>query len=185
MIRRPPRSTLFPYTTLFRSRRRQAARSGRPARPRGPANLRNIRRRRPRRQRQSWATVRIRSWSDHADEAVDVAFGIVQVRRDPNVAFTQADDDVFLAQALVELAGTFSAARRKAAIRPALGRVERARRNTAILGKTVKHEIDELAIVCRDALRPHACDQLDRKSTRLNSSHGYISYAVFCLKKKK
>src|SRR2546429_9838483 len=29
--------------------------------------------------------------------------------------------------------------------------------------------------------RPH----LDRKSTRLNSSHGYISYAVFCLKKKK
>src|SRR2546422_168723 len=28
-------------------------------------------------------------------------------------------------------------------------------------------------------------DILDRKSTRLNSSHGYISYAVFCLKKKK
>src|SRR2546422_7060489 len=27
--------------------------------------------------------------------------------------------------------------------------------------------------------------QTDRKSTRLNSSHGYISYAVFCLKKKK
>src|SRR2546429_5898130 len=27
--------------------------------------------------------------------------------------------------------------------------------------------------------------QADRKSTRLNSSHGYISYAVFCLKKKK
>src|SRR2546422_6860956 len=30
----------------------------------------------------------------------------------------------------------------------------------------------------------HVLDQ-DRKSTRLNSSHGYISYAVFCLKKKK
>src|SRR2546422_11118753 len=27
--------------------------------------------------------------------------------------------------------------------------------------------------------------KIDRKSTRLNSSHGYISYAVFCLKKKK
>src|SRR2546422_1657045 len=27
--------------------------------------------------------------------------------------------------------------------------------------------------------------KVDRKSTRLNSSHGYISYAVFCLKKKK
>src|SRR3989449_6078942 len=29
------------------------------------------------------------------------------------------------------------------------------------------------------------CWPIDRKSTRLNSSHGYISYAVFCLKKKK
>src|SRR2546422_7747705 len=35
-------------------------------------------------------------------------------------------------------------------------------------------------------LAAHAADDtpLDRKSTRLNSSHGYISYAVFCLKKK-
>src|SRR3989449_435187 len=32
---------------------------------------------------------------------------------------------------------------------------------------------------------PVAAGALDRKSTRLNSSHGYISYAVFCLKKKK
>src|SRR2546429_4891632 len=34
----------------------------------------------------------------------------------------------------------------------------------------------------------HRCQssvRRDRKSTRLNSSHGYISYAVFCLKKKK
>src|SRR3990172_11081484 len=31
----------------------------------------------------------------------------------------------------------------------------------------------------------HFYSALDRKSTRLNSSHGYISYAVFCLKKKK
>src|SRR2546422_7051455 len=30
----------------------------------------------------------------------------------------------------------------------------------------------------------HALKDIDRKSTRLNSSHGYISYAVFCLKKK-
>src|SRR2546429_2156070 len=33
--------------------------------------------------------------------------------------------------------------------------------------------------------RQAAGEDLDRKSTRLNSSHGYISYAVFCLKKKK
>src|SRR2546422_3002419 len=32
---------------------------------------------------------------------------------------------------------------------------------------------------------PDASRARDRKSTRLNSSHGYISYAVFCLKKKK
>src|SRR5256885_17033143 len=34
-------------------------------------------------------------------------------------------------------------------------------------------------------LKLHAEEQLDRKSTRLNSSHLVISYAVFCLKKKK
>src|SRR3989449_7015443 len=33
--------------------------------------------------------------------------------------------------------------------------------------------------------RQAAVHEQDRKSTRLNSSHGYISYAVFCLKKKK
>src|SRR2546429_1838650 len=35
---------------------------------------------------------------------------------------------------------------------------------------------------CQSSQRPA---RRDRKSTRLNSSHGYISYAVFCLKKKK
>src|SRR2546422_1978598 len=72
MIRRPPRSTLFPYTTLFRSRRRLDGRRAAGARRAGPAPARGL-------------------------------------------------------------------------------------------------------AACR----------LDRKSTRLNSSHGYISYAVFCLKKKK
>src|SRR2546422_6377833 len=42
-------------------------------------------------------------------------------------------------------------------------------------------EADGLDAVRRQR-RPQA---QDRKSTRLNSSHGYISYAVFCLKKKK
>src|SRR2546429_1277114 len=40
----------------------------------------------------------------------------------------------------------------------------------------------------KDEACPRNCDassRRDRKSTRLNSSHGYISYAVFCLKKKK
>src|SRR2546429_4803303 len=35
-----------------------------------------------------------------------------------------------------------------------------------------------------DPGRRPRCRRGDRKSTRLNSSHGYISYAVFCLKKK-
>src|SRR2546429_1812685 len=48
-----------------------------------------------------------------------------------------------------------------------------------------------LGIVLRGASTPamqaeeHERVERDRKSTRLNSSHGYISYAVFCLKKKK
>src|SRR2546429_6233115 len=40
---------------------------------------------------------------------------------------------------------------------------------------------------CRNApgVEQYDARSQDRKSTRLNSSHGYISYAVFCLKKKK
>src|SRR2546422_3600076 len=37
----------------------------------------------------------------------------------------------------------------------------------------------------QDEVVPGEDPARDRKSTRLNSSHGYISYAVFCLKKKK
>src|SRR2546422_3648056 len=37
----------------------------------------------------------------------------------------------------------------------------------------------------RTCCRRATTTPIDRKSTRLNSSHGYISYAVFCLKKKK
>src|SRR3712207_8108839 len=36
-----------------------------------------------------------------------------------------------------------------------------------------------------DPARSHLEQEVDRKSTRLNSSHANISYAVFCLKKKK
>src|SRR2546422_2164709 len=43
-------------------------------------------------------------------------------------------------------------------------------------------EVVPLVLGCGDAV---SRVQVDRKSTRLNSSHGYISYAVFCLKKKK
>src|SRR2546422_3608869 len=44
---------------------------------------------------------------------------------------------------------------------------------------------EERIFVVRIGFQPGLGSGLDRKSTRLNSSHGYISYAVFCLKKKK
>src|SRR3712207_8789588 len=92
MIRRPPRSTLFPYTTLFRSRSRGAPRV------------------------------------DH---------------REP-VAEDEAREPPRIAQDALEQRAVFRAVE---PVEPVVGR--------------------------------------DRKSTRLNSSHANISYAVFCLKKKK
>src|SRR5688572_31881686 len=45
------------------------------------------------------------------------------------------------------------------------------------------HDDDRLFTEVVHGERP-ACSSIDRKSTRLNSSHSQISYAVFCLKKK-
>src|SRR5207245_11515992 len=63
-----------------------------------------------------------------------------------------------------------------------------------VLDECLSHPSDEgaarrsmertLRWACRARDR-HAHRSVDRKSTRLNSSHGSISYAVFCLKKKK
>src|SRR2546429_1624531 len=47
------------------------------------------------------------------------------------------------------------------------------------------HSISTCCALLRHSLRRLGGWGRDRKSTRLNSSHGYISYAVFCLKKKK
>src|SRR3712207_7755545 len=96
MIRRPPRSTLFPYTTLFRS-------------------LRMIQ-----------------------DMAMELLFGVF----------------VFV---------------------------------NAILILTLRHALEgQRRANHAFAWRPGSRSaNLDRKSTRLNSSHANISYAVFCLKKKK
>src|SRR2546427_6374963 len=94
MIRRPPRSTLFPYTTLFRSRSK--------ARP-GDATS-------------------------------------------PGVRFSV----------------------------PELPEVE-----------TIIREIAPRLEGCRITHVQHPSSRGDRKSTRLNSSHSQISYAVFCFKKKK
>src|SRR2546429_5942644 len=66
--------------------------------------------------------------------------------------------------------------------------LEVADRNAAGVGKNVRQDGDAAAgenlvgVRCGGAVGSFG---EDRKSTRLNSSHGYISYAVFCLKKKK
>src|SRR3712207_8290978 len=101
MIRRPPRSTLFPYTTLFRS--------SHPARPAGPA----------------WRFSPQRLLSEVAEQSlggrVPICDGSIELFAD-----------------------------------------------------------DGLVPIPKEGNKP-----LDRKSTRLNSSHANISYAVFCLKKKR
>src|SRR3712207_8887394 len=51
-------------------------------------------------------------------------------------------------------------------------------RGPRLAGHAVTGDLGEVA-------RPVVDDALDRKSTRLNSSHANISYAVFCLKKNK
>src|SRR5207245_9550914 len=50
--------------------------------------------------------------------------------------------------------------------------------------RSVQEKIREQAMLSEEILYSPVTE-LDRKSTRLNSSHGSISYAVFCLKKKK
>src|SRR3712207_7795927 len=99
MIRRPPRSTLFPYTTLFRS-------GNESDRQRAAWDL--------------WTLVRV----EHQLE------------------------------------------------RRALGEV------------VVDEPRQKPAIQLKTRLDVHGIQRVDRKSTRLNSSHANISYAVFCLKKK-
>src|SRR5437870_8592302 len=49
-------------------------------------------------------------------------------------------------------------------------------------GSLTPGKIADFVVLSDDIMRKH--DEVDRKSTRLNSSHVAISYAVFCLKKK-
>src|SRR2546422_7328928 len=55
-----------------------------------------------------------------------------------------------------------------------------------LLRRDADHLVHVVVVAERDReAAHHRAVGRDRKSTRLNSSHGYISYAVFCLKKKK
>src|SRR5687768_17709416 len=73
----------------------------------------------------------------------------------------------------------------RSSVRRALGHFRKDFRNPA---PPSHHHAQALAHAVRPYARPQhrlGASRQDRKSTRLNSSHGYISYAVFCLKKKK
>src|SRR2546422_3632531 len=65
--------------------------------------------------------------------------------------------------------------------------IRRPPRSTLFPYTTLFRSIDRARCRPRRITTPgrHGMYVPDRKSTRLNSSHGYISYAVFCLKKKK
>src|SRR2546422_1265968 len=66
-----------------------------------------------------------------------------------------------------------------------LGHTSEAVHDSETLPRNLKEvEAESVALLCLESLGMDGAE-LDRKSTRLNSSHGYISYAVFCLKKKK
>src|SRR2546422_7767716 len=54
-----------------------------------------------------------------------------------------------------------------------------------ILDRAIGRREEVFGVAVAGAIEVDRRVRLDRKSTRLNSSHGYISYAVFCLKKKK
>src|SRR5690606_40272951 len=60
----------------------------------------------------------------------------------------------------------------------------RRRRQVHVDARTEADETEALA-ACQGVAGLHVAQDPDRKSTRLNSSHVKISYAVFCLKKKK
>src|SRR2546430_7347142 len=63
--------------------------------------------------------------------------------------------------------------------------VDKAGANLHTIDITAQHFRDNIADVIYHLDFPVAGPGSDRKSTRLNSSHSQISYAVFCLKKKK
>src|SRR2546422_7427318 len=59
------------------------------------------------------------------------------------------------------------------------------KRLSQMMGKEVDYAARPAEDFASLTIEFETADGQDRKSTRLNSSHGYISYAVFCLKKKK
>src|SRR2546426_3656791 len=175
MIRRPPRSTLFPYTTLFRS---PHAREGRhDPRERGDRQDRQIvpERRRPMKARRGHPLQSL------AHEDVGRELRVAERdREEPR----QRDEREHGEPAPGEQASHWGAGRE----RVGHDGEEDERQGDRSLGERGGAERGPRGD--RPALEEEEdgggrAESEDRKSTRLNSSHLVISYAVFCLKKKK
>src|SRR2546422_1794054 len=167
MIRRPPRSTLFPYTTLFRSIAQQTAMAQFDQKP-GPG-------------RRAWTdgwdgypASRKRLLDYIASEKIRNAVVIGGDVHSFNVSQLKLDfDDPDSAVVASEFVGT--------SITSQAWPQERLNQYLPDNPHTLLADSRYRGYV-RVELTPRRWR--DRKSTRLNSSHGYISYAVFCLKKK-
>src|SRR3989440_2187269 len=213
MIRRPPRSTLFPYTTLFRSL--------------ADARIRPLLERYC-----SLAGVKQAALgSDHVKlslpqaeqpffrdrERLSVAFSLDALERDPDAEIAVLGSP-FLSQLIEAIRtraarlwlGLIAPSSPPATVRESVRVPLSPRTSSPPVPLSLRERGDDvvkLPIPVRDGVAkpaatqlavhpvgrlvarvelPHRMHgQLDRKSTRLNSSHDQISYAVFCLKKKK
>src|SRR6266576_3154616 len=178
MIRRPPRSTLFPYTTLFRSSRRSAGPPARPAGRTAPSPP-------PRRSEEHTSELQSRR---------DLVCRLLLEKKKISIPWTCGDlrnnTENFIIYRLFII---------KIKIVQHLFYPHCIRRHLFFFNDTATTEIYTLSLhdalpisdnvgcgICTLRLLRENTDRPvvgDRKSTRLNSSHVEISYAVFCLKK--
>src|SRR5256884_5804961 len=155
MIRRPPRSPLFPSTPLSRSKRQAAGDRG------------------PRRH----ADIEFRG----VEEAVGSESQVNTVEAEAHrVGETWSEGMILAQRAQMPETVTRVAKAGNICANGAAGR--------GLLAKVLLNHVVAVEAVLSPKVDVKVCRSLvqrDRKSTRLNSSHGYISYAVFCLKKKE
>src|SRR3989475_1047703 len=164
MIRRPPRSTLFPYTTLFRSVLE--------------------------------AVERIVKATDRPISAVPNA-GLPKDVGDPQIYLASPEYMASYARRMIEAGARFvggccgTTPEHIKKMRDYIASVV-PRHPTVVISRsavTTPAGVEAVPLAERSGWGAKlACGEFvtrDRKSTRLNSSHSQISYAVFCLKKKK
>src|SRR5256885_9607250 len=150
MIRRPPRSTLFPYTTLFRS--------GIIATSNLTSNRKNV---------ASFDAIRLKEEILGEDSRPITGW------------FAKSSHKKNTSDSVVPI--SLGARIGRPLVKPLIRQLL-ALFIIAQLSFTVQD--DSIVRSCRELQENRRNDGSDRKSTRLNSSHLVISYAVFCLKKK-